>query len=169
MKLRRWSIGLLVAFTSCTGPQIDPVQELDQAKAGIAKANAAFMDAVKAGNSSQLFQAYYAEDAMVMPPNQGHVSGRDNIERLLDGLFRGGVKEVSLETDRVERSGKMAVEVGRYTMHVRLPNGETLTDPGKYVVIFGLQPDGSWKARIDIFNSSASTPPPAASAGTAKK
>ena len=38
------------------------------------------------------------------------------------------------------------------------PQGNPVTDRGKYVVVWKKQPDGSWKAISDIFNSDLPAP-----------
>jgi ketosteroid isomerase-like protein len=79
-------------------------------------------------------------------------------------LLKSGVQEISLMTDRVEQSSDLAYEVGRYSLTVKPLQGETITDRGKYVVVWRRQADGKWKASADIFNTSM---PPQASAAPA--
>ena len=112
---------------------------------------------------------YYADDAIVLPPNQDAVSGKAQIEALWTGLLNSGVQEISLMTDRVEQSSDLAYEVGRYSMTVKPTQGEPITDRGKYVVGWRRQPDGKWKATVDIFNTSMPPQPPAAPASPQKK
>ena len=43
---------------------------------------------------------------------------------------------------------------GVYELTVSPPGGGTISDKGKYVVVYRQQADGTWKAVADIFNSS---------------
>jgi uncharacterized protein (TIGR02246 family) len=166
--MRRFLIGLgvLAFLTGCGESTAERAelagQELVRTKEAIQQANSAFMAAVRAGNGAQLVRDYYADDAIVLPPNQDAVSGKNQIEALWTGLLKSGVQEISLITDRVEQSGDLAYEVGRYSMTIKPPQGEIITDQGKYVVAWSRQPDAKWKAKADIFNTSMPPQPPAA-------
>jgi ketosteroid isomerase-like protein len=107
-----------------------------------------FERCIRAKDAQRLVQAFYEEGASFMAPNQPALVGRAAIAGMLGALFGMGLREIKLEISGVEVSGDMAAEVGRYTMTV----GEG-QDRGKYVVVHRRQPDGSWKAFADIFNS----------------
>ena len=64
-----------------------------------------------------------------------------------------GIKEVVLEIVEVVERGDMASEIGKYTLTIQPPGGETVTDRGKYLVVWK-QEEGAWKIDIDIWNSS---------------
>ena len=166
-------IAALALLTGCGGSTADraeiSAQEAGRTKEAIQQANNAFMAAVRAGNAAQLVRDYYADDAIVLPPNQDAVSGKTQIEALWTGLLSSGVHEISLMTDRVEQSSDLAYEVGRYSMTVKPTQGEPITDRGKYIVGWRRQPDGKWKATADIFNTSMPPQPPAAPASPQKK
>jgi uncharacterized protein (TIGR02246 family) len=160
-------LGVLAFLTGCgesTGERAELAgKELVRTKEAIQQANSGFMAAVRAGNGAQLVRDYYSDDAIVLPPNQDAVSGKTQIEALWTGLLKSGVQEISLITDRVEQSGDLAYEVGRYSMTIKPPQGEIITDRGKYVVVWSRQPDAKWRAKADIFNTSMPPQPPAAS------
>jgi ketosteroid isomerase-like protein len=46
-------------------------------------------------------------------------------------------------------SGNMAYEIGDYQLTTNDASGKPATSKGKYVVIWGKQSDGSWKALVD--------------------
>jgi uncharacterized protein (TIGR02246 family) len=73
----------------------------------------------------------YAEDAVVMPPNQPIVKGRANIEAHWKGEIQQGGTNMKLNPVESAISGSQAFEVGTSTM--TLPGGQT--DRGKYVAI----------------------------------
>ena len=49
---------------------------------------------------------------------------------MLRKLGEAGYQNLRLETIRVEESGDMAVEIGRYTVAVQQANGTTVADRG---------------------------------------
>ena len=92
----------------------------------------------------------YAEDAIVMPPNQSSITGRANIERLWKEFMNLGVKALKLETKQVEQYGDVIAEIGRYTIFT---DQNQAVDEGKYLVLWK-QEHGEWKLFRDIWNSS---------------
>ncbi len=57
----------------------------------------------------------------------------------------------------VARSGDMAYETGTCSMTLTGPEDKPLPEQGHYVVIWRKQPDGTWKAAVDV---PVSDPPP---------
>jgi len=112
-----------------------------------------FVRNIEEKNAEQLVKAFYAEDAQVFPPGQPMVSGHDAIKQLW-GAFIPLLQRLSLTTTRIEASGELAYGTGAYEMTLAQPDGSTAEDRGKYVVVYRLQPDGSYRAVADIFNSS---------------
>ena len=100
------------------------------------------------GNVSEYTAAYYAEDAVVLPPNSKPVEGHDAINKLLSSY-----PEMNLQyTEEVlEGNGNTAYLVGTYSIDFL---GVMPDDIGKYIEIWERQEDGSWKIIFDIFNSS---------------
>ena len=101
--------------------------------------------------------SFYAEGALVLPPNGPAVTTRDGIRNLWKS-FLDGLTEISWTTTRVEaaRSGDMAYLTGTYQMTMK----DGTKDRGKFLDIWKKQTDGSWKVAIDMVNSdlSAATP-----------
>jgi uncharacterized protein (TIGR02246 family) len=97
----------------------------------------------------------YSVDAMVLPPRQDSLRGRDEIRKFWQAyLAGGGDAEMTTATVEVEGRGDTAYEVGTYVVSGKA--GKIL-DHGKFIVIWKLV-DGSWKLHRDIYNSSAPAP-----------
>ncbi len=62
---------------------------LDAADA-IRQLDAEFMTAANAKDASALVKAFYAQDAVLMPPNHAIVEGRGQIQNFLQGLITAG-------------------------------------------------------------------------------
>jgi uncharacterized protein (TIGR02246 family) len=108
--------------------------------------------------------AFYADDAVVLPPNQPAVTNKDGIRNLWKGFLDSFI-DISWKTARVEvaKSGDMAVLTGTYQMTMK----DGSKDNGKYCEVWQKKADGKWKVGIDMFSSdlpaqSASSPGPGA-------
>jgi ketosteroid isomerase-like protein len=119
----------------------------------IYRLDAEFMKAASAKNAAALVKAFYAPDAVLMPPNHGLVEGRAKIEGFLQGLIEAGLTGIKLETMTIASAGDLAYGQGRYTLSLSPPGGAPVQDVGKYVVVYRRQANGSWRAVSDIFNS----------------
>lgn len=84
------------------------------------------------GNYDQV-ASLFAPDASLMPPHSQTASGTRAIERALRELGESGHQDLRFETVRVDSSGDLAVEMGRYTVAIRQDNGTTIADRGKFM------------------------------------
>jgi ketosteroid isomerase-like protein len=108
---------------------------------------------VEAKDAAKLCRDLYAPSAKLLPPGGAAIYGRAAIEPFWAGLLDAGLTDVHLDTTEIVPFGDMAYAVGTYRLAVRPEGAEGMVDKGKYVYIYKRQPDGSWKAIIDIFNS----------------
>ena len=115
--------------------------------------DAEFMKAADAKNAGALVKAFYAADAVLMPPNHPIVEGRANIQSFLQGLMDSGFTSIKLETTTIAGGGDLAYGRGRYTLSMAPPGGAPVEDVGKYIVTYRRQANGTWQAVADIFNS----------------
>jgi uncharacterized protein (TIGR02246 family) len=91
-----------------------------------------FATAFNTGNYDQA-AALFASDGFFMAPQHEAVEGQKSIELMLRTYGEGGYQNLRLETIRVEHSGDMAVEIGRYTVAIQQANGTTVAERGKYL------------------------------------
>jgi uncharacterized protein (TIGR02246 family) len=125
---------------------------LDAADA-IRQLDAEFMTAANAKDASALVKAFYAQDAVLMPPNHAIVEGRGQIQNFLQGLITAGFSGIKLETTSIASDGDLAYGRGRYTLSMSPPGGAAVQDEGKYIVVYRRQGKTGWRAIADIFNS----------------
>src|ERR1700683_738930 len=102
------------------------------------------------GNFDQV-AAMYAADGVVMAPNYEPSHGPKETERLFRQLADAGYEDLRLETLRVESSGEMAMEVGRYSVARHQSHGTTIADRGKYMKVWRRL--GTWLIVADSWNS----------------
>ena len=109
-----------------------------------------FATAFNTGNYDQA-AALFTPDGFLMPPQREAVQGQKPIELMLRQLGEAGYQNLRLETIRVEESGDMAVEIGRYTVAVQQANGTTVADRGKFVQVWRRL--GIWLMTTNCWNS----------------
>lgn len=102
--------------------------------------------------------SFYADDAVVMPPNVPLVKGRTAIEAHFKRDFQQGVSNLQLRPLESTTTGGQAFEVGTSTITIKTGTG-TMTESGKYLTLFK-RVGSDWKISYDIFNSDQAPPPP---------
>lgn len=123
-------------------------------EAAVRKADA---DWVKAAQSKQLdnWVAYYADDAVVLPPNEKTATDKDSIRKLIGDLLSLPNLSVSWTPTKSEvaKSGDLAYLYGTYQLSFTGPDGKTVDDRGKTLEIWKKQADANWKCIVDTWNS----------------
>jgi len=114
--------------------------------------NQKFMSAFKQGDAAGI-AALYTSDAKLLPPNAPPMSGTDQIRNFWQGAMSLGIKEAKLETIEVEARDDLVVENGRYTLVIQPEGTDSMTDNGKYIVVWK-NDGGTWKLYMDIWNTS---------------
>ncbi len=109
-----------------------------------------FVTSFNTGNYDQA-GALFAQDGAFMAPHHDPAYGPKAVERLLRQIGESGYEDLRLETVRVETSGDMAMEIGRYTVGIRQPDGTICADRGKYVKAWRRL--GAWLIVADCWNS----------------
>ncbi len=109
-------------------------------------------DAAAGARNLEQVMAFYAEDAVFMPPNVPTMTGRTAIRQFWTGLMAAPSVDLNLTAEDVQTCDDMAVERGRY--EVTTP----FKDSGKYLIMWRHR-GGRWLIVNDIFNSSLSPAP----------
>ena len=91
-----------------------------------------YSTAFNTGNYEQVAELF-TSDGLFMPPHREAAQGPKAIEQVLRDHGERGYQDLRLETTRVDNTGDMAIEIGRYTVAVRQGNGTTLADRGKFI------------------------------------
>ena len=113
-----------------------------------------FVTNFNTGNYDQV-AALFAQDGAFMAPHHDPAYGPKVVERLLRQLGDAGYQDLRLETVRVEASGDLAMEIGRYTVAIRRPDGIIESDRGKYVKVWRRL--GVWSIVADCWSSNLPT------------
>jgi ketosteroid isomerase-like protein len=108
-----------------------------------------FATSFNTGNYDQA-AALYAVDGVLMAPYYEGAQGRKLVERVLRELGDMGYSDLRLETTRVDHSGDMAMELGRFTVAVRKADGTRTQERGKYVRVWRRL--GAWLLMADCWS-----------------
>jgi ketosteroid isomerase-like protein len=171
MRFAPWAAGALLLAAACAPKPETPEQatarmaaESDSAKTAIEAANARFIAHMQAGHADSAAMNY-AEDALLLWPNEPMVRGRAAIQAKFAELLAAGSSLMQATTLRVDANGPMAVEVGTNVIDLtpgpNTPRGMAamFPDTGKYVT-YWKKTNGSWQIIADIGNTSRPMAPP---------
>ena len=122
------------------------------------------MEAKKAAARRDLerYICFYADDASLFWPGTPLVTGKDAIRELMNAFFAMPSFSLSFQTLKVQvsQSGDLAYSYGINTVTFTDPNGNAVSDRGKYLTVYRKQQDGNWKVTADIGNSDLPAPIP---------
>ena len=110
-------------------------------------------DAALNAEDVDALMALYTDAPVSMPPNVPAREGSDVIRGWEADFFALGDVETDNVFEGVRVSGDLAVGWGSYTSTITPEEGDAVSDAGKWVAIWERQPDGSWKAIRNIWNS----------------
>ena len=100
--------------------------------------------------------SYYAEDPISMPSYQPMLRGLDAMRESHKQQHQMGMKVTAFEitaTDVIVE-GNIAVEIGTYTVSMQIPGMDIpWADNGKYMNVWEVQDDGSYKIKVDTWNT----------------
>ena len=105
--------------------------------------------------------SYYAEGAIVMPPNAPGAKTKEAIRSAWKELLATPGAAISWKTTKVEvaQSGDIGYTSGTYEFTMNDASGKAVPDHGKYLEVWKKQADGKWKCVMDIWNSDLPTAP----------
>jgi uncharacterized protein (TIGR02246 family) len=156
--MKRFLAISVILLAACGSSQMSSDSQSGDAENAIRQADVAFATAMRTSDMDAIANTY-TSDATFMPPNMAAARGQGAIRTSWSGfLGQFSSTDITLTPDDVQQSGNLAVETGRYMVHV-VPKGTAtpVTDSGKYVVVWK-KVDGRWKIYRDIFNSDLPVP-----------
>lgn len=122
----------------------------EQDEAAIRSLDAEWVKAV-AAKDAQKSASFYDAQATLMAPGAPIATGTTAIQKTWEGMMAtpGFALTFSPNTIHVSQSGDMAYELGTFQLTTNDKKGKPQTMKANYVVVWGKQADGSWKALVD--------------------
>jgi len=115
--------------------------------------------------------SYYAEGAVVMPPNAPAATTKESIRSAWKEMLTSPGAAISWKATKVEvaKAGDFAYVSGTYEETMTDVSGKPVKDRGKYVELFKKQANGTWKVIVDIWNSDLPVPTSSPAPGAAER
>ena len=151
----------VMGMTACGGTSTQAPQNPAPGAAMTADTRAADEEAIRAADlawskaagdkDAAKFASFYGENAVLMAPGMAAVKGRDAIQQAFAGMVQDPNFALSFAPTKivVAKSGDMAYEIGDFQMTTSGKKKKPETLKATYVVVWGKQMDGSWKAVLD--------------------
>jgi uncharacterized protein (TIGR02246 family) len=146
---------IVVMAAGCTAEPPQPVEPPDNRaadEAAIRSVSKEWAAAAQAKDPAK-FASFYTDDAVVILEAAPDVSGKSAIQETLGEMMKDPAFALSFETKSIEvaRSGDLAYELASFTMTGTDPKTrKPLVTKGQGLTVWKKQPDGSWKAHIDV-------------------
>ena len=134
-----------------TGESPDKMMEIDIEDDDMMEDTDAMMD-----DDMDAALSYYTDDAISLPSYEPMIKGKAAIKEHNMKSHEAGYKmnSMTLNTLEVLSDGDLAYEIGTYKVNMTIPGmPNTMDDNGKYLTVWQKQDDGSWKMKVETWNS----------------
>lgn len=162
MKNLCYTLALLAitVISGCGGSSDSSPDSLEaSAKAAIDSNHKAFLAAMMS-NDADALAALVTSDAVFMPPNDSSRLGQEGVRSWYKGIVaQFKITTINITDREVIVAGDWGIERLNFAWTLTpVAGGAETTDKGRVIAIWHKEPDGTWKIRNDIWNSSI--PPP---------
>lgn len=99
---------------------------------------------------------FFTEDAIYMPLYEPIVRGKNGILENIKKDVESGVKYSAFKINSTDAFGSedLVYEIGAYNVSFTMPKNPTaMNGHGKYLNVWQKQSDGSWKIKVETWNS----------------
>ena len=153
---------LIVGLCVYAAPVFAQGGDLAAAVAAIKEADKEWLVAATAKDLERAV-SFWTDDAVIYPPGQPAVTGKDAIRRYVADAFKQAGFSISWQSAEpvVSKSGDMAYTLGTNQFTFQDPSGNLVTVRGRGVVVWRRQRDGRWKCAVDTWNAEPEPGPPA--------
>jgi len=157
MKVTLLSLLACALLVSCTPPPPDVAEVRKSIEALTDKAEKDMM----AGTMDSTM-ANYTDDAVSMPNNGPLLKGKKAIKEYYSQMMTMGMKFTRVEfvTTDVQVGGSYAYELGTYSMTMEMAGMPSMSDEGKYVTVYERGTDGTWRIKVETWNTNTPMPEP---------
>ncbi len=133
-------------------------RDIDRARAELERVDAMWA-AAAAERDVERIVSFWADDAIVIPPGQLAIIGKDAIRDYVTASLKIPGFSIQWKTTRftIARACDLAYGVGTNQVSFNDESGNRFTLRGKAVTIWRTESGGAWKCVVDIWNDD---PPP---------
>lgn len=110
---------------------------------------------IASGDDLQAGMNFWADDAVMLPPDLPILDGKDAIREYIEGAAAIPGFKISWDPQsaHISESGDMAYMIERNVIEVDGPDGDKIVTHGKVVTVWRKGDDGEWKNVVDMWNS----------------
>ena len=123
----------------------------DDIRLAMEEANARFVEAFNRPDPAG-FLGLYTPDAILLFQGSPLQSGPEAIMQFWESRIKAGAKDHTFEIIDAWADGKYAFQVAKAGVQLVPPSGGKTVISGYSVRIFEKQDDGTWKAKVHVFN-----------------
>ena len=162
--IRNLSLGLcLVLAVSALGCSTTPAPVPDTRAADLQAVKDVETAWVKdvATKDPDKWASYFTDDGSGLYPGGPTLNGKAAVKAAMTPVMADPNFSLTFQSTRsvASKGGDMVYSQGTYVMTMTDPKTKKpMTDKGKYLTAYMKQPDGSWKAIADTFNSDSPMP-----------
>ena len=127
------------------------VAQADDIRPAMESANAQFLAAFNTPNPSA-FIPLYTTDSILFFQGAAPVTGPEAIRQFWESRIKLGARDHTFDIIETGADGKYAFQVTKTTVQLVRDTGEKILISGHTVRIFEKQSDGTWKAKIHMYN-----------------
>jgi uncharacterized protein (TIGR02246 family) len=149
-----WGVFVAAGLAAaCGGTQQQQASSAAADPAPINQLRSKYQTAYNAGDAAGV-AALFTDDAVSLPDHHAALQGKAAIQQYLQEIFSQFSVTMTITPADTEIVGTFAHEHGSFVIKVTpKTGGETVTDDGKYLVVFERGADGTWKIHHDMDNS----------------
>lgn len=146
-----FTVTLVLAAGACERP---PAIEIAAEREALMRLSREWSQ-VAGGGDLEGALAYWAEDAVMMPPGMPPVRGKAAIREYVNGS--GSIPNFRIRWEPLEAhvapSGELAYLIERNEIRYQDSTGAPILESNKVVTIWRKEQDGSWKNVVDMWNA----------------
>ena len=146
----------LIFILSCSN---ENKVDLKAEEAALVKADSMWSALSAEGRDVDKVVSYWTDDAVVLPPGQPMVKGKEALRKFVEESFKIPGFSISWKSSDIHFSpdGKLAYMYGENLTSMNDSTGNKISIPGRGYSIWRKEADGNWKCVVDIFNNSSAT------------
>jgi ketosteroid isomerase-like protein len=150
--LRFIAVAVICACTIGLATHIADAKGIDPNAKALADLDKQWSDAAVARDVDKV-ASFYADDAVVYPPNEPMVTGRVAAREVWANMLKDPNFKISWNTLSAAVDSKLGYTAGTYEDSYKDAAGKTINEKGKYLCVWRKGPDGKWKAIHDMWNA----------------
>ena len=145
MSVSALTSAILLAACAQSEPPTDPAEVRAEVEAYIA---------TFASDDPAAISAFFAANAMQMPPDEAAITGRGAIEAAYAEFLAANDLALSTSVEDLQVSGDLAVARASFRQSMTPKAGGEMTEEvGSWIMVWGRQSDGSWKISMEMWSA----------------